>query len=101
MIDPLTNLQVFEPDEIKTVSLKYCVDLLTKRNTNDDYDDDYFIQEMVHLVRCEDNKDDDEQLTREDFDKRLKMLNSKCKDKYKFILNSGDGYRECFGPIGL
>ena len=31
MKDPNSNLEVFEPNEIKTISLQYCVDLLTQR----------------------------------------------------------------------
>ena len=33
MINPKTNLQIFEPKQIKEASLQYCHDLLNTRNT--------------------------------------------------------------------
>ena len=96
MIDPVSKVPIFEPNEIKAVSLKYCVDLLTKRNVDEKYEDDFFIQDMIHLVCCEDVSDyNDEELNLEDFEERLKTLKTKCQNKYKFLLNSGDGYKEC------
>ena len=47
---------------------------------------------MIHLLRCED--DEDEEFQMEDFDRRLKALKTKCKDKYQFILKAGEGYKE-------
>ena len=49
---------------------------------------------MIHIIRSEDHIQEHDELLMEDFEKRLKLLRTKCKDKYKFILNSGDGYRE-------
>ena len=96
MRDPKTNLEVFEPDDIKTVSLQYCVDLLTERNVYDEHKDYYYVQDMIHVLRCEENtNDDDKELLIEDFEKRLKLLNTKCKSKYQFILKAGQGYQEC------
>ena len=97
MIDPESKLPIFDPNQIKSVSLKYCVDLLTKRNTDPEFEDYLYIQDMLHLVRCEDAllEDKDEELRLEDFEARLKILKTKCKDKYKFLINSGEGFREC------
>ena len=97
MIDPASKLPVFEPNQIKSVSLKYCVDLLTKRNVDDNYEEDFYIQDMIHLIRCEDiyNEENQEELSREDFETRFKVLKTKCKEKYKFLLNSGEGYKDC------
>ena len=96
MRDPKTNLEVFEPDDIKIVSLQYCVDLLTERNAYDEHKDYYYVQDMIYVLRCEENtNDDDKELLIEDFEKRLKLLNTKCKSKYQFILKAGQGYQEC------
>lgn len=95
MKDPKTNLEVFEPNIIKTVSLEYCVNLLNERNFYDEHKDYYYLQDMIHFLRCRDDSRDDSELTKEDFEKRLKILNTKCKEKYKYILKSGDGYRSC------
>ena len=85
MKDPKTNLEVYEPNIIKTVSLEYCVNLLNVRNFYDEHKDYYYLQDMIHLLRCRDDSRDDSELTKEDFEKRLKILNTKCKEKYKYI----------------
>ena len=96
MIDPVDKVAIFEPDRIKSVSLKYCVDLLNQHATNANFEDNYFIQDMIHLLRCEDMSEaDNEEFCVEDFDDRLKILKTKCKEKYRFILNSGDGFKKC------
>ena len=38
---------------------------------------------MIHLVRSHDIVDNDEELTWDDFNNRLKLLRTKCKDRYK------------------
>ena len=58
MIDPETKSWIYEPMKIKEVSLKYCVDLLTKHNSDKKNEDYFFIQDMIHLVRCEEINDD-------------------------------------------
>ena len=96
MLNPKTNLQIFEPKEIKTVSLQYCVDLLTKRNVYEEFKDNYYLQDMIHLVRCEEDVVEEyPELNIEEFEKRFEVLKSKCKDKYQFILKSGNGYKKC------
>ena len=95
MIDPETKSWIYEPMKIKEVSLKYCVDLLTKHNSDKKHEDYFFIQDMIHLVRCEEINDDEKELSKEDFDKRLKTLKTKFQEKYKFILKAGDGYKDC------
>ena len=95
MRDPNTNIVVFEPREIKKVSLQYCVDLLTKREIYNEHKDYFYIQDMIHVLRYGDKSKDDAELSLEDFEKRLKLLNTKCKEKYQFILKSGEGYQNC------
>ena len=51
---------------------------------------------MINIIRSGwVNDEDEDTITREDFDKRLKILNSKCKDKYSFTLKSGNGLKNC------
>ena len=51
---------------------------------------------MIHLVRSNFNEDaENDVITRDDFDKRLKILKSKNKDKYEFIMKSGKGMKNC------
>ena len=93
MKHPETNLEMFEPKEIKSASLQYCVNLLTKKNCHDEYKDYYYIQDMIHPLRCED--EEDEEFKMKDFNRRMKILKTKCKNKYQFILKAGAGYKEC------
>ena len=95
MRGPNTNIVVFEPREIKKVSLQYCLDLLTKREIYNEHKDYFYIQDMIHVLRYGDKSKDDAELSLEDFEKRLKLLNTKCKEKYQFILKSGEGYQNC------
>ena len=93
MIDPVSKVAIFDPSELKSVSLKYCVDLLTQHTANDDLEKDFFIQDIIHLVRNENGLD--EEFGMKDFEDRMKVLETKCANKYKFIVNSGEGYRNC------
>ena len=101
MINPVSRAWVYEPNEIKEVSLKYCVDLLTKRNIDKKYEQYFFVQDMLHWVRYQDTQPQNgDQLYREDFDKRLKILKTKHQNKYKFIVKAGGEYQECICIAG-
>ena len=96
MKHPQTNLEIYEPKEIKAVSLQYCVDLLTKRKVDEEFKDNYYLQDIIHLLRCkEDETEEYPELELAEFEKRMKILKNKCKDKYEFILKSGEGYQRC------
>ena len=84
MIDPVTNLPLFEPKEIMKASLNYCVGLLTNNVGDKDYEQYHYVRDMVHLVRCDDEAESE--LPYEAFEKRLETIRKKCKDKYKFIV---------------
>jgi hypothetical protein len=78
------------------VSLQYCVDLLTKRRVDEEFKDNYYLQDIIHLLRCEEDEPEEyPELELEEFEKRMKILKNKCKDKYEFILKSGEGYQRC------
>ena len=96
MIDPKTKLQIFEAKEIKRASLEYCCDLLNSKKCEDeDFGKYFFIEDMIHLVRSAYEDETYEEITRDDFDKRLKLLKSKNKDKYEFLVKSGQGMKDC------
>ena len=96
MIDPLTRAWIYEPNQIKEVSLKYCVDLLTQRNIDKKHEQYFFVQDMLHWVRYQDmQQQNGDQLCRGDYDNRLKLLKTKHQDKYKFIVKAGAGYQDC------
>ena len=49
--DPATNNEVTDVEEIKRISLKYCVDLLTNREPKEGYEDIIDKKREVHKVR--------------------------------------------------
>ena len=50
-----------------------------KNTANDDLVKDFFIRDIIHLVRAEEVSED--QFDREDFEVRMKMLKTKCAHK--------------------
>ena len=51
IINPITNKQVTNVKEIKSVSLKYCVDLLTNREPKDNYKTIMNMKNELHEIR--------------------------------------------------
>ena len=51
IIDPETGFQVFEPEKIKGVSLKYCVNLLSNREASEGYREIIRYKESLHFMR--------------------------------------------------
>ena len=93
MMDPISRQPLFEPHLLKKASLKYCVDLLNNKVTDKEYEKYYFVQDMVHLVRCEDETE--QEFTKEAFEKRLKIITTTSKEKYKFLVNAGEAFKSC------
>ena len=88
--DPATGFAVLEPEEIKQVSLRYCVQLLTNRLPNPEYVDQYELKKTLHLIRMQEYIEGDiEELTWDMFHKSLRKISQKPGDKYKFILRGG------------
>ena len=100
MKDPFSNSYIYDPEEIKRTSLKYCSELLQNSQGEDSFRQEIFIQNMLHLVRMEkkeisiDDCENTESLSVNDFKARIKLLEKKCPSKYKFLLKSGDEYKK-------
>ena len=97
MKDPETNHFIFSPEEIKKTSLKYCVSLLNNRKIDPDFKNEIEFENLIHYFRMRkfSNVDDEEELLRDDFDDRLKKMAANSKDKYRFLLRSGEGLKNC------
>ena len=94
MLDPDSNLMLYDPASIKKASLKYCKDLLNVRPVHDEFEIDYLIQDLIHFVRADNANDDmNDVLNFSDFENRLKLVQKKGKSKYDFILKSGEAYK--------
>ena len=88
--DPSSGIIVDEPERIKEISLKYCADLLKNREPAPGYEEVVEAKVKLHEERMlEQVENDMDNLTREQFDKALRTVERKHKNKYKFILNGG------------
>ena len=90
VIDPKNNSEVTSPDEIKRVSLQYCVDLLTNRKPKEDFEDDLWWKQIVHNMRMEERFEDDiHEITDDMLQKTYDTLKKKPGAKYNFIMKGG------------
>ena len=105
MKDPVSGHFIFSPEEIKTTSLEYCVNLLNNRKIDPEFQKEIEFENLMHYFRMKKvlHDDDENELLRDDFDNRLKTIAAKSKDKYKFLLKSGEGFKNCifrlFGQV--
>ena len=91
--NPVDNIAVTEPEQIRQISLKYCTDLLTNRQPRGNFLEDIQWKKEIHELRMQEQYDDDIQFSRELFEKSLKALKQKS-PKYDFILRSGNSLKE-------
>ena len=90
MIDPVTS-----EEKIKEASLNYCIDLLTNRSQKAGFEEDVKLKDLNHEARMNEVGDDDDvRLSMEVFENSLKELEKKNKEKYAFILKSGNDYKQ-------
>ena len=90
LTDPETGIDVFEPEEIKRVSLRYCVKLLTNRAPKEQYSQQFALKESLHWLRMQEVIENDiNELSLDMFNKTLRSVSRKKADKYKFILKAG------------
>ena len=89
-----TNKQLLNNDEINKAALEYCIDLLNNRDPNDKYRKDIAFLNNIHEVRMKEENNENEEITIKMFDDSLNDLKKKKKDKYAFILKSGNAYKQ-------
>ena len=92
--DPDTKEYVTDAKEIKRISLKYCVDLLTNREPKDGYEEIVEMKRRVHKERMAEIIEDEFDFTRKFFDDCLEAVKKKNNKKYDFILKSGSSLQE-------
>ena len=85
---PVTKKCVTDTKEIKRISLKYCVDLLTNREPREGFEEIIDMKRKVQEKRMSERIDDDFEFTREFFDNCLDAIKKKNNRKYDFIIKS-------------
>ena len=94
LIDPETKNEINTVAEIKSVSLKYCKDLLTNRAPRDDFKEVLENKSNLHEIRMNELIPEEEvELTPSMFDDALARLKEKHPGKYDFILKGGDSLK--------
>ena len=93
MEDPRTGLMIVEKKKLKEASVNYVSNLLTNRLPKEEYQQEFQAMENLHDLRIAENENNDEELTKDDFEDFLKQMTKKNKDKYQFILKAGNSYQ--------
>ena len=87
--DPNTGLLVTTPQEIKRVSLAYCVNHLTNREPKPEFRDQYAAKVFLHEIRMREIISNDiDELTPDTFQTALDVISKKPGDKYKLIIRA-------------
>ena len=90
IIDPETEREVTKPEEIKKVSLRYCVNLLTDREPKAEYKNIVEKKDTLHRERMVEAVDNDiEDLPYEVFVKTFNITKTKHNTKNEFITKAG------------
>ena len=77
-------------NEIKEVSLDYCVKLLTNRKPKDEYSDDIKLKNLVHDARMKLSSDDDnDQFSKDIFYETVEFLKKENNKKFETITKCG------------
>ena len=94
MKDPETGKDVTSPADIKRVSLKYLVNLLTKKPPPPEHKNHVDNLKQLHFARMEEEIPNDvDELPIEVFWKTFENLSSKPGKKYDFIVKAGDSFK--------
>ena len=91
--DPISGDLITDRKEVLKVTLSYCKSLLDKKKPTDEYIEDYISKTDLHEKRME-KDDENEEFTKDMFEKALAELAKKKSEKYKFILKSGNSYKD-------
>ena len=92
--DPNTGFLVYKPEDVKRVSLEYCVNLLSTKPPKAGYEQIFKDNEMMHNIRMKEIIENDiEELPIEIFHETIKRLKSKPGNKYDFLIKGGTGLK--------
>ena len=94
IINPETGNYVYTADEIKKVSLNYCVHLLRKKEPEGKFKEIVAYNESIHEIRMKEEVDNDiSELPITTFIKTWENIKKKSASKYEFILKGGDSLK--------
>ena len=90
VIDPENGEAIYSPDKIKEVSLKYCINVLKKKEPDEKYSTVVNDKKEIHKLRMlEKHQNDCEEIPYEMFMKAFEKIKSKPGKKYEFFKKAG------------
>ena len=92
--DHITGEMIYEPEKLKEASSNYLRNLLTNREPKEGYKEHFSTLRRLHDSRMNEIYEDDDKLTRNDFEMMIRKLKTKKADKYKFLLNGGKSFQD-------
>ena len=92
--DPVTEKLVTDVEEIKRISLDYCVDLLTNRKPKPGYEQLIEKKKEIHEERMNEVIDNNVEFSEAHFDECMETLKKRNNKKYDFILKAENGFRK-------
>ena len=91
--DPETGEAVVATKEIKRISLEHCVHVLKNNPVEPEAEQWVKIESELHDAMMEDEKDDESNITKEEFDEILEKFKMKNKPTYKLLVNAGESFK--------
>ena len=91
---PITDDIIVSSEEIKSVTLDYCIQNLTNSPADPEVKSNSEIKEHLHNLRMELSDDDGFEILRDDFDSVLQKFSTKSTHSYDFLLKGGTKYKE-------
>jgi hypothetical protein len=92
--DPKNNELICAPEEIKRVTLEYCVNNLKKKEPEEDEKAERERREKLHNMRMEDDDDEGFKIGKDDFNEVLEKFGKKTSKAYNLILKADDKFQE-------
>ena len=87
--DPKSGDLIVSNEEIKNVTLAYCVDNLTKKPADASVVKGLEVKQILHNIRMKNVEDDSKDVTEEDFKLVMGKFGTKKAKSYDFLLKSG------------
>ena len=85
---------IVSTDEIKKVSLEYCLEVLTKNPVKEGFEEDINLKETLHELRMNELTTDDEKpVEKETFDKIVNKFKKSNKRNYDFLVKSSEAFK--------
>ena len=92
--DPITGDLIVSNEEIKKVTLAYCVANLTKKSDDSEVIKGLELKESLHRMRMEDVDEEGMEIDKSDFDGVVGKFAQKKTKSYDFLIKAGDQFKQ-------